>query len=261
MQRSKGRINNRCNRLDKKVSPMIKIKNTAAIALLLLFLQPNWTFGQANPDVGAEVWLQSQLKYKLSKNFEMGLGEQIRGSDNPIFNQNIIEINANYYIRPMLWVTYEYRFGLDNDLYKEHIERYQRRAFSIVGKHKLKRITYYYRYQYQSRREYLRNTNKYLMEPYRYHRFRNKMKWNIKNWKLDPVFGFEYFFRSYNNPNDQFNKYRFSLSTAYKINANHALKFRYAYERESKAWNPKLSHIVAVGYQYKFKGKELKNEN
>ena len=93
------------------------------------------------------------------------------------------------------------------------------------------------------------------------------MGYNIKAWKLDPKFSFEWFspIPDRGQPQGQNYKYRLSLSTKYKLKGPQELNLRYMFEREVKSWNPEVVHIIDVNYTYTIKYKTqryiLRNES
>ena len=126
----------------------------------------------------------------------------------------------------------------------------------MIFKHNLgnkNRFKIEYKIQSQRRRETFTNTNKYVGELRKYWRIKTLLSYNVKNWKLDPKVGIEFFLRNINHPPGQYNRYRISIGTKKKINQNQYITLKYMFEKQYKQWNPEVMHVFGIKYNYSAK--------
>ena len=80
-----------------------------------------------------------------------------------------------------------------------------------------------------------------------YMRYRLKLKYNIKSFKLTPFISAEYFYQL----NDrEFNKSRYTIGGEYKISKSHSVVFEYSWQDYLK--KDKTLNIFSLGYNFNF---------
>ena len=86
-----------------------------------------------------------------------------------------------------------------------------------------------------------------------YLRLKAAVEYNFKNWKLDPKFAAEIFNRFENGDVDQYNKYRLTLGTDYKIKNFGKLGIFYRIEKDINEAIPETTNIIGLKYTYTIK--------
>lgn len=230
----------------------------------LLFILPGVLISQdinKMPDRRVESWNGVVLELKINKKLDLELEQQLRfRSKNGFYDRALTQFKLDYDLLKWLRLGYSYRYinMNDRDGLISEIENHKRNAYYLSFRFiKLKRFYILGRIQYQSRRQLLSNTNKHIGEHLMYLRQKTDIGYNIKDWKLDPKLSFEWFspIPARGQPQGQNYKYRFSLSTKYKLKGPQELNFKYMFEGEAKSWNPELVHIFDVNYTYIIKYK------
>ena len=212
---------------------------------------------QRMPKVGSETWLAGNLSLKVNKHWEFNLENQTRYSINDIdFDRNFTEFQIQEKVNDQFNRGISYRYIVKNHDFENIFQNYKRYNYFIsqnfiVGSNS--RFNLKYKFQYQRRRESFSNTNKFIGELRKFWRFKTIFSYNLKNWKLDPKLGIEFFLRGNNYPADQFNKYRISLGTQKRINKKQSISFKYMFEKQYKSWNSDVFHIIAIKYNYRLK--------
>ncbi|MBM78651.1 MAG: hypothetical protein CL846_09220 [Crocinitomicaceae bacterium] len=206
------------------------------------------------PEIGAENWLSGNISLKLNNHWKFNLENQLRiDFDNGSIERNFTEFQIEEKISKSLYWGISYRYILRNINFEEGLAKYNRYNFYWILKHNLgnnNRFKIEYKIQSQRRRETFKNTNKYVGELRKYWRIKTVLSYNIKNWKLDPKVGIEFFLRSIHHPSDQYNRYRISIGTKKKINKNQYITFKYMFEKQYKQWNPEIMHVFGIKYNY-----------
>lgn len=225
--------------------------------LILALLVTTLLYGQ-NPDVSAESRSAAKINFNFNKSLTLSVEGQLRlKSTGNLYDRSFTQAKIEYKFWRFFDVGLGYRFinQKDQEGLLSKIENHYRWNYSISGRMKLNRLSSKTRVQYQTRREILPNTNRFVGDYRKYWRFKTSLKYNIKSWKLDPRVGYEIFLRSADHPQGQFNKFRWTLSTTYKLKGPQQIGLGYKFEREIKKWNPQIVHIVEVQYTYTFKHK------
>ena len=233
---------------------MTKIRLLFILQIFPIFI---WTqISNRMPDRKAENWLGANIDLKINNHWKFTIENQSRFSfSNNTFERNFTEFQIEEDIAEGISWGLSYRYIIKNPDYEENIKRYNRYNFYCYYKHHLdtrERLNIKYKIQSQRRRETFVNTNKHVGELRKYWRIKTVISYNIKNWKLDPKIGLEFFLRKNNHPSDQYNKYRFSIGTKKKMNKNQSLTIKYMFEKEYKLWNPELMHIIGIKYNFSF---------
>ncbi len=204
-----------------------------------------------------EVWSAAKLKYKMNKDWSMGLEQQFRFKDNAsTIDQYFTEFELKKGFGQHFSAAYGARFIRNNDTEggKQGYENFFRWNADLGFKHDINRLTLKYRIRYQAKNELSIEDEKD-----RTIRFMAEVKYNIKNWKLDPQFSSE-IFNNFSN-DEGFNKLRFTLETDYKIKNIGELGVFYRMEHELIGLYPKTTHIAGFTYQYTLKSKNRSTRN
>ncbi len=209
------------------------------------------------PEIGAENWLSGNISLKLNNHWKFKLENQLRiDLDNGSIERNFTEFQIEEKISKSLSWGISYRYILRNINFEEGLANYNRYNYYLIFKHNLgnkNRFKIEYKIQSQRRRETFTNTNKYVGELRKYWRIKTLLSYNVKNWKLDPKVGIEFFLRNINHPPGQYNRYRISIGTKKKINQNQYITFKYMFEKQYKQWNPEVMHVFGIKYNYSAK--------
>lgn len=249
---------------------MTNIKHyNKCLFFIITFIFPLLNNAQNNesmPNQWGENWLSGNFSLTVNNQWKFSFEDQLRIKYvNKLYDRSFSEFKIeNFLLSQFSWGV-SYRRIFKSHEFENRTVKYQRFNFQISQKWNLDRIAFKYRIQYQTKREVLANTNKHVNELIKYWRLKTSVSYNIKDWKLDPNIGVEFFVRGVNHPTDQYNKYRISLGTKYKINKNQNIRFKYMFEKQYKGWNPEVIHIASIQYNYRFKHKtknykEKKNE-
>ena len=231
---------------------MIKVK-----LILILQIFPVFIWSQMSnrmPDRIAENWLGANIDLKLNNHWKFNFENQTRlslGING--FERNFTEIQIQERIAEGISWGLSYRYIHKNQDYEENIKKNNRYNFYWSYKYYLdtrERLSIKYKIQYQRRRETFVNTNKHVGELRKYWRLKTVFSYNIKDWKLDPRVGLEFFLRTNNHPSDQHNKYRVLIGTKKKINKNQNLTIKYMLEKQYRLWNPEVMHVIGIKYNY-----------
>tara|TARA_B100000900_G_scaffold410098_1_gene427222 strand:- start:1645 stop:2316 length:672 start_codon:yes stop_codon:yes gene_type:complete len=209
------------------------------------------------PEIGAENWLSGNISLKLNNHWKFKLENQLRiDLDNRSIERNFTEFQIEEKMYKSLSWGISYRYILRNIDFQEGLEKYNRYNYYLIFKHNLgnkNRFKIEYKIQSQRRRETFTNTNKYVGELRKYWRIKTLLSYDVKNWKLDPKVGIEFFLRNINHPPGQYNRYRISIGTKKKINQNQYITFKYMFEKQYKQWNPEVMHVFGIKYNYSAK--------
>lgn len=203
-----------------------------------------------------ETWNSIALNYKLSKKLKLGLEQQLRLNDNSSnWNQNFTELSGRVKLNKNFNVRLEYRYlrRNDNEGNIQGTRKYHRIAINTGYSKKINRITLGTRLQYQTRSQFgdLAPLNS---DPIQKFRWKISGEYNIKKWKLDPVFSAEIFQPLFTE--SDLEKYRLTIGTKYDLKKWGSLKAFYRFEKELNVTYPLASHILGVNYTYTLKRKK-----
>ncbi|MFT5725194.1 MAG: hypothetical protein ACI9JN_002318 [Bacteroidia bacterium] len=205
-----------------------------------------------------EAWSSLQLKYKIDKKWSVSLEEQLRLRDDAS-NVDIYfsELGLNYKMSKKFALGFGARFIRDNDDVGkiQGYENHFRWNTDAMYKHKLDAFNFKYRLRYQSKNE-LGITKAAGDLPTNTVRFKFGTDYNFKSWKFDPEFSTEIFNKL--QPNEGFDKIRFTLGTTYKTKKIGDFGAYFRMENELTGTNPKTTNII--GFKYKYTLKRKKNE-
>jgi hypothetical protein len=201
-----------------------------------------------------ESWNSLQLKYKFSKKWTIGLEQGLRFSQNATFlDQSLTEFKLKWKPTDHLSFGTGLRYIYDrggNNLFDHDF----RLHLDAEYKHDLNRFDFSYRLRYQNRNELgVSSVEGDIFKNYL--RFKVESKYNIKDWKLDPVFSTE-IFRDLTRTTGSFDRLRFTLGTEYDFKKAGSLNFFYRVERDLGVSYPKTTYILGLGYTFTIKNKK-----
>jgi hypothetical protein len=200
-----------------------------------------------------EFWSSAELKYAVNKKWKLGLEEQLRlKSSASDVDQYFTEFNVkNKFSKSMFWgLGLRYIRENDTEGNVQGYEKHFRFNLDLGFKHEIKRFDMVYRLRYQNKNELGISredgdiANKHM-------RLKISSSYNIKKWKLDPEISVEIFNELGKEKN--FDKVRFTASTAYKIKKFGTIGVFYRMERELNKSYPKITHIPGIKYTYTLK--------
>lgn len=205
-----------------------------------------------------EFWSGVELKYKINKKWSATLEEQLRLRDNAK-NVDIYftELGLNYKFDKHFDLGFNGRFIRDNDDFGkiQGYENHFRWNADLSYSHKISDFDFKYRFRYQTKNE-LGISELQGDIPSNVVRFKYGVDYNFKSWKLDPEFSTEIFKET--QPDNEFDKIRFTLGTTYKTKSYGDIGAFYRMEKELTGLYPKTTNIVGIKYKYNLKRK--KNE-
>ncbi len=211
------------------------------LSLLLAVAQINDVHAQDSTVVqDFELWTGIKIeKSFLEEKLDFGLIQEFRLDDNSThLNVFFTELETKYTLKNNLYFGGAYRF-IKNDKKDGFISQH-RFNFDIGYKYEFDRLTLGARARYQNRIS--SDEDEAAVTKYR---FKLKADYNIKNWKLDPYFSAEVFYRGEDYTINYisevtedtqratgFEKMRYTLGTSYKFNERFELGAYYRIERE-----------------------------
>lgn len=200
-----------------------------------------------------ESWNSIGLKYEINKKISIGLEQGIRLNQNASLADQILT-DLSLKIKP----TKHLNFGVglryvadrgNNELFDNDF----RFNLDAIYKHKVQAFSFKYRLRFQNRNEIGLSTAEgdYFKN---YFRLKAGIKYNIKSWKLDPVFSAE-LFRDMTKVTGGFDKLRFTLGTSYSFKKWGELDAFYRVEQSLGTSYPKTTYIIGLGYTFLLKNK------
>lgn len=228
---------------------MMRFSNPTKLFLLLISLVFTQGFAQENSDL--ESWNAFNLTYELNKKWEFEFEGQLRlKEDISEIDKYFGEFATQYNVSKRFALTGAFRYIRENDNVgkKQGYENHIRYHFDASYKHKINDFSLKYRVRYQ-------NKNELGVDDFakKYYRFKAGVGYNIKNWKLDPKFSAEIFFRDQKEEENGFDKYRITFGSSYKFKKSGEIDFYYRYKRKMDDFNPESTHIIGLKYALKFK--------
>lgn len=234
---------------------IFKIQCLIALSSFLLSTLNGYSQSEDTSDL--ESWNSLGLEYKLNKKWSFGLEEQLR------LDENISEISEYFtQLETKYAITKKFDIGLglryirenDNEGNVQGYENHFRFNVDASYKHKINDFTLKYRLRYQNKNELgvSSSDGDYAKQ---YLRLKAAVAYNFKNWKLDPKFSAEIFNRFENGDVDQYNKYRLTLGTDYKIKNFGKLGIFYRIEKGINVDIPETTNIIGLKYTYTIKNK------
>ncbi len=199
-----------------------------------------------------ESWSSVGLKYKVKHNWSFGLEEQLRLSNNSSeVDAYLTELNTNFGLTDNVYGAIAFRYIRENDTEGnvQGYENHMRLHFDLGYTYQTNRLEMDYRLRWQTKNELGISSDEGDF-PSNHLRFKVGLKYNIKKWKLDPEFSSEIFRHYETGEITDFNKFRITLGTKYKIKGFGKIGAFYRMERELNGTYPKTTNIVGLKYSY-----------
>lgn len=228
-------------------------KYSRLTALVLFIAVISTGFSQTTKDF--ETWSSIGIAYKLTEKWDFGLEEQLRLKNNSSeVDQFFTHLNINYEAFDNFELGGGLRYIKVNDN-KGNIQGYEdhfRFHLDVSYKHKINNFSLKYRLRYQNKNELgvSASNGDYANQ---HIRFKTSIGYDIKKWKLDPTFSVELFNHFEEGKKNDFDKYRLTLKTAYKIKKIGKLDLFYRMEKELNVLQPKTIDIIGCTFTYSLK--------
>ncbi len=185
-------------------------------------------------------WVELTFSKKFLKKFEFSVIPEFRFQDDFTMDEYIFEGKMEYKPFKFLNIATSYRYGVN--VKKSGNEKMQHGAVDITGKTRISRF-------YASLRARFTNdadTDEIQWETF-YLRPRGKIEYNIKNWKTDPYFSYEFY---YDFKNNSVFKGRYDIGASRKIGKNHEVG---VYSRYQDYYYARKSvNIIGLNYAFGF---------
>ena len=202
-----------------------------------------------------ESWNALEANYEVSDKINLNAEAQFRlKSFGNTYNQAFVEFQTVY----APWKFLEFGLGyrnidkLDDKGKKQGHENFHRYHAFVQGNTSVGRADFGVRVQHQTKREVGSLTGP---KDNSYWRTKLNFKYNIRNWKLDPRIGMEFFMQDQLDPKNSYDKFRFSLGTKLKFKKRKSLLIKYQFEKEVHSTNPIQSHVLSLRYGLSLKPK------
>ncbi|MFT6923299.1 MAG: long-subunit fatty acid transport protein [Crocinitomicaceae bacterium] len=198
-----------------------------------------------------ETWSQIGVSKKFNDEFKMQLNQGLRLNDNSSsVDQVLTNLSGIYQKTDAVSFGFGIRYIRNKGNISGEFENLMRYNFDFGVKHQLDRFHFKYRLRLQTKDEigYSRNEGDFLNHG---QRLKVGVRYNIKNWKLDPKFSTELFRYSGRYMLSSFEKIRFTLGTEYKIKKFGEVGIFYRIERELVGTYPKTTNILGLNFTYK----------
>jgi hypothetical protein len=194
-----------------------------------------------------ETWSSVGLEYEPIDGLNLELQEQVRLNKNSQnLDQYFTQLSMSYNLSKHFEISGGYRWITSNEKdngvsVNESSNRYH---LGILYKHAIKRTTFSYRLRFQNKSflDAKSSSNQFL-------RFKTRVKYNIKNWKLDPIASAEL----YREIDGEFSKFRATLATDYRFKKIGKIKVFFRFIKELNEPNPKSSTVVGLSFIHKLK--------
>lgn len=230
----------------------IKIPLFSKLALLNIVLFTNLNYSQTDGDKDWASWNTIGIEYELNKKWSFGLEEQLRLKENiSEIDEYFTQLNADYKILKNFKLGGGLRYIRENDN-QGNIQGYEnffRFNVDATYKHKLDRFTLAYRLRYQNKNELGVSSNEGDFANQNI-RLKSSIKYNVKNWSLDPKFSAEIFNRFQEGRDNGFSKYRLTLGTDYNIKNFGEIGIFYRYQKEINVDAPDTTNILGLKFIY-----------
>lgn len=192
-----------------------------------------------------ESWSSIGLRYDPSDKISLELEEQVRFNENSSkLGQYFTQMNISYDLTKSFQVSGAYRWITSKEYDKEVTtdEKSNRYHVGMSFKHDINRTTISYRLRYQNKSfiDSDNSNNQFL-------RFRTRVKYNIRDWKLDPSLSAEI----YNEVGGEFSKYRLTLATDYRIKKVGKIKVFFRFIKELNKKLPKSTTVAGLSFIHK----------
>ena len=211
-----------------------------------------------------EMWSGVGLTKKLNKNIEFSVRQQVRTWHNATqLDEFSTDAGVQYrFLNNQMRFGGNYRIIRDYDNEDNTFKTEQRFSLDAEYRHTFNRLVLGYRMRYTNRND-VGETSSTIEEeddddPIHQYRGRLEARYNIRDWKFDPIVSVEVFRRYQEDVLATWNRLRFSLGTNYKLKNFGKLGVRYRMERNWAAAVPQTTGIVGLNLTYDLKNLKLK---
>ena len=192
-----------------------------------------------------QTWNSISINYSLSKKSHLIFKESVRLSENSTFASNIFsQIFFSQKINKHFYLSLGYRFSNKSKVDDNYNKHYFYLETSINKK--IKKIYLSYRLRFQDVYKSIYRTDNWMF-PETF--LRNKFTLSYKLQKKIKLYISNEFYFQFNNKTE-FNKYRVSLGTKYKINKTQSMSIFYRHQ-QSSSYTLLNDYIVGIGYKIK----------
>jgi hypothetical protein len=201
-------------------------------------------------------WWDFGVDFKIHKQFEIGLNEEIRLVNNSSkIDQIFTDVELKYSPLEFMDIATGFRFLQEKK--KNDYDITFRFTTDVVFKHSLNRFDLSHRLRYTNKNEFGISTAE--GDELRHQlRFRTGVGYNIKNFKVDPKLDVEFFMHLNKGVEDRANRVRIRLSSEYAFKKAGELGFFVAYERYFHT--DELENVSILGLEYTLEVKRKKKE-
>lgn len=200
-------------------------------------------------------WTSAELDIKFNKVWVLEAEQELRIKDKfSAIDEYFTQLYIGYRFIKGFEVGGALRYIQNNDTKgkEQGYESHFRFHFDLSYKHKLERLSLRYRLRYQNSNE-LGKSPMHGDHPDQHIRVRTRISYNLRKWKLDPIVAVELFYHIERGYDREFDKYRLTLGTQYKIKKFGRIGLFYRFERRLNQTNPEPRHIVMTKYRYEIK--------
>lgn len=202
-----------------------------------------------------ESWGSLNFKYKLNDYLKIGLEQQFRfKEDASKLDAYFTELNINYDFTDYIFGGIGFRYIIENDDVGavQGLENHIRFHFDVGYKRDIKRFDLESRFRLQTKNELgiTKEEGDYLNN---HLRLKVRLKYNIKDWKLDPEVSSEIFRQYGEDVENRFNKFRFTVGTNYKLKNWGKIGAFYRMDKALNTHYPMTTNILGLKYTYTLK--------
>jgi len=231
-------------------------KKTRFLFISILFLTNSILLAQDSKSNRTEIWKGFNISSKIKK-FEFKIAGQIRLKDfGELYNQSLIDFKLNYKLLSFMNIGYEKRLINAYDDFGKEI------GFDNFHRDKTF-ISFQYKFDRSKIKLTIKNQKKYSYNELKSHknnefwRIEFENDYNIKNFKYDPIIGFEIFYKNEIDFSSSYDKYRIQLGSSLGKKKNFSLKYMFENTTGNNIRNP--THILKSIYKFDvFKFKKTK---
>jgi len=221
------------------------------ILILILVTGYGKSFGQDESDV--LLWSSIGFEYEPTDNWSFEIEGNYRLKDNiSVMDEYFGEFGAYRKILKGLWIGAALRYIWENDNIGnvQGIENHLRYQVETTYQFKPGAFAVKFRFRYQNKNEL--GVDDVATERVR---FKTRIRYNIRDWKLDPEVSYELFSRNLSKNGNLIKSYRLKIGTDYKIKNIGKIGVYYGIQPNLEKLNSETFHILGLKYTYTLKGK------
>lgn len=222
------------------------------VVLALVLFAGNQALGQDSvaETTDLEGWTSAELKFKVNKQWMFSVEEQLRmQNDVSEVDKHFTQLGFRYKTPRDLSFSGGYRWIRQNDT-QGKIQGYEsERRYQLAASygHKLGRFSLGYRVQYQNKEEVGSEDPDNAV---RHFRFRTRVRYNVRDWSLDPVFAAELYRSVGDDTESEFDKIRLTLGTDWGTWDGGEMGVFYRLEKELGVDSPQTTHILGLKFAH-----------